>query len=156
MSAIHIIANAALGSIVSWSDGTPKPPERFTKKLAKWRNNNSCGRLIRKTGESTVGNFPMPACFTLHEQDFGSRGVIVLRVHRTFDADSTLCFSIVERPSIGLVLVLSRSGDDGELLYIAADRRDAEDWLTQHRYPDAILREVTPDDTTADIEGRVA
>ncbi len=74
MSAHTIIDNAPLGSIVTWSDGTPQPPARFNKKLAAWRTNNSTGRLVRKQGERGVGNIPRPACFTLHEADYGSSG----------------------------------------------------------------------------------
>ena len=49
MSAQHIYVSAPLGSIIRYSDGAPKPPVRFKRKLAVWENNNSGGRLVRKT-----------------------------------------------------------------------------------------------------------
>ena len=49
MSAQHIYMSAPLGSIIRYSDGTPKPPARFKRKFAAWENNNGGGRLVRKT-----------------------------------------------------------------------------------------------------------
>lgn len=41
MSAHTIFESAPIGAIVAWSDGTPRPPERHSKKLAAWENSNS-------------------------------------------------------------------------------------------------------------------
>jgi hypothetical protein len=155
MSAHTIIDNAPLGSIVAWSDGTPQPPARFIKKLAAWRTNNSTGRLVRKQGERGVGSIPRPACFTLHEADYGAGGVVAIRVHRTFSVESRLHFTIVERPSVGSVRVFDRAGDDPELVYLATNEIDAKEWLTRHGYPRAVLEEVTADEVGTDVvEGR--
>lgn len=157
MSAHTIFDNAPIGSIITWSDGTPQPPARFNKKLTAWRTNNSSGRLIRKQGARGVGNISLSACFTLHEADFGAGGVIAIRVHRTFSLDSRLAFAIVERPAIGSVRVFDRAGDDSELVYLAMHEADAREWLTRHGYPRAVLEEVTADEVGADtIEGRTA
>ena len=40
MSAQHIFDNTPLGSIIRYSDGSPKPPARFNKKLEQWESNN--------------------------------------------------------------------------------------------------------------------
>lgn len=56
MSAQLIFDLVPLGSIVTYSDGSPRPPERHRKKLAAWQNRNSGGRLIRKQAEARVGN----------------------------------------------------------------------------------------------------
>ena len=157
MSAHTFFDNAPIGSIVAWSDGTPQPPARFNKKLSTWRSNNSRGRLTRKQGERGVGNIAVPACFTLHEADYGAGGVIAIRVHRTFSLDSKLHFTIVERPAVGSVRVFDRAGDDAELVYLGANEDDAREWLTRHGYPRAVLQEVTADEVGADIvEGRTA
>ena len=37
---------------------------------------------------------------------------------------------------------MSRPGDLGELIHLAANRSEAEDWLTRHGYPEAELQEV--------------
>ena len=84
MSAHTIFESAPIGAIVAWSDGTPRPPERHSKKLAAWENSNSQGRLIRKQGGRDAGKLGSSGSFTLHEADFGAGGVIAIRVHRTF------------------------------------------------------------------------
>ena len=99
----------------------------------------------------------MPACFTLHEADYGAGGVIAIRVHRTFSLDSKLHFTIVERPAIGTVRVFAGAGDHAELVYFATHEADAKEWLSRHGYPRAVLEEVTADEVGADvIEGRAA
>lgn len=157
MSAQLIYDLVPVGSTLTYSDGSPRPPERHRKKLAAWENRNSGGRLIRKQAGARVGNTMIPASITLHEGDYGSQGTIVLRVHRTFSVNSELKFAVKERPAIGSVLVLDRSGDNAELVHLAANRAAAEEWLTRHGYPNAVLREVTADAEAADsVEGRAA
>ncbi|WP_413712574.1 hypothetical protein [Rhizobium sp. Rhizsp82] len=157
MSASLIYDLAPIGSIVAWSDGTPRPPERHKKKLAAWENRDSKGRLIRKQGKRGVGNVSLSPDFTLHEGDFGAGGVIAIRIHRTFSLDSELTFKVVERPSLGSVRVFDRAGPEAELVHLAGDRQVAEEWLTRHGYPHAVLEEVTADEVAADhVEGRAA
>ena len=153
----HLVLQAPIGSIIAWSDGTPRPPERHRRKLSAWQTNNSSGRLIRKQDERAVGSVTLPANFTLHEADHGAGGVIAIRIHRTFSLGSSLRFSVLERPAIGLILVLDRPGDDAELVYLAGNRADAEEWLTRHGYPNAVLSETRADAVAADaVEGRTA
>jgi len=153
----HTILSAPLGSIISWSDGTPRPPERHSKKLAVWKTRNSSGRLIRKEHSRALGGYTAPASFTLHEGDIGSRGTIVVTILRTFGVDSTLNFSVIERPPIGSIRVFDRPSPSQELIHLAADREAAEAWLKLHRHPLAVLEEVTGDEVAADhVEGRAA
>lgn len=157
MSAQLIYDLVPLGSIIQYSDDTPRPPERHRKKLAAWESHNSGGRLIRKQAEARVGTTTLPATITLHKGDYGSQGIIVMRVHQTFSVNSDLRFAVKERPATGSVLVLDRAGDDAELVYLAGNRADAEEWLTRHGYPNAVLSEITTDAVAADaIEGRTA
>ncbi|MDB5614986.1 MAG: hypothetical protein JWQ22_2639 [Devosia sp.] len=152
MSAQLIFDLAPLGATVSYSDGTPRPPERFRKKLAAWENRNSGGRLIRKVPARTAGSAVLAACITLHEGDYGGQGVVVLTVHRSFSV-----FVVTQCPAIGSVRILSRAGEDGELLHLADNRAAAEAWLTSHRYPGAIQDAVTADEVAASaVEGRAA
>ncbi|RWP98280.1 hypothetical protein [Mesorhizobium sp.] len=156
MSAQLIYDLVPLGSIVTYRDGTPRSPERHRKKLAAWENRNSGGRLIRKQAETRVGNTTLPASITLHKCDYGSQGTIVLRVHQSFSVNSDLNFAVKERPAIGSVLMLD-DGEDAELVYLASHRADAEEWLTRHGYPRAVLQEVTADAVAADtVEGSAA
>ncbi len=157
MSAHAIYDHAPIGSTIAWSDGTPRPPERFTRKLAAWLTNNGRGRLIRKQPGRGMGNLSLSASFTLHEADFGAGGVIALRVHRTFSLGSSLRFSVIERPAIGSVRVFDRAGEDAELVHLAPHRLAAEEWLSRHGYLQAVLEEITVDEVGAAIvEGRAA
>ncbi|CAN7662839.1 hypothetical protein [Pararhizobium sp. LjRoot238] len=157
MFAFLIYERAPIGSIVAWADGTPRPPERHRKKLAAWENRNSKGRLIHKQGKAGIGNVCLSPEFTLHEGDFGANGVITIRIHRTFSLDSNLIFKVIERPQLGHIRVFDRAGDNAELVHLAANRQAAEEWLTRHGYPNAVLEEVTADEVAADhVEGRAA
>jgi len=157
MSAHIIYDSAPLASVIRYSDGTPKPPERFRKKLATWKSRNSVGRLIRKEPPRERATYTSPACFVLHEGDFGEQGVVVLSISRTYTVESDLRFEIVERPVIGMVRILQDLGDSPELLHLAQDREAAERWLASNRYSRAYLEEVTADEVGADVvEGRTA
>lgn len=157
MSAQLIYDLVPLGSTVTYSDSTPRPPGRHRKKLASWESRNSGGRLIRKQAEARVGNTTLPATITLHKGDYGSQGTIVMRVHQTFSVNSDLRFAVKERPATGSVLVLDRAGDDAELVYVASHLADAEEWLSRHGHPNAVLSEITADAVAADaVEGRTA
>jgi hypothetical protein len=157
MSAQHVYVSAPLGSIIRYSDGTPKPPARFKRKLAAWENNNSGGRLIRKTPSRDMPSCFLPAGITLHQDDFGGAGVVVLRVYKTFSVNCALTFIVTELPKSGSVRVLDREGEAAELLHLAADRTAAEAWLASHRHPGAVLEDVTAAEVAATmIEGRAA
>ena len=157
MSAHLIYDCVSLGSVVRYSDGTPKPPARFRKKLAAWERRNGVGRLIRKEPPRERATYTSPACFTLHEGDFGQAGTIIVSVRRTYTVDSELRFEIAERPAIGMVRILQDLGDSPELLHLARDREAAERWLASNRYSRAYLEEVTADQVGADVvEGRTA
>lgn len=157
MSAQLIYDQAPLGAIIRYSDGTPRPPERHRRKLQAWENRNNRGRLVKKTAGRHTGEITFPGSFTLHEGDFASLAVIVLRVFRTFSIDNSLEFSVIEQPAVGSILVLDRPGDAGELAHVAQNRQAADEWLSRHGYPDAVLQEVTADQAAADhVEGRAA
>lgn len=157
MSAHIIYDTAPLGSVVRYFDSTPKPPDRFRKKLSAWKSRNGTGRLLKKEPPRERPTYSSPACFTLHEGDFGEGGVIVVSVRRTYSVESDLRFEIVQRPDIGSVRVLQLLGDNPELLHLAGDREAAERWLDNNPYSRAYLEEVTADEVGADvIEGRAA
>ncbi|MGO4642486.1 hypothetical protein AB4Z43_29030 [Mesorhizobium sp. 2RAF45] len=157
MSAHTIYDCASLGSVLRYSDGTARPPARFRKKLSAWERRNGTGRLVKKEPPRTRATYSSPACFTLHEGDFGQGGTVVTSVRRTWSVESDLRFEIVERPSIGMVRVLQDIGESPELLHLARDREAAERWLTNNPYSRAYLEEVSADEVGADvIEGGTA
>ena len=142
MSAQHIFDNTPLGSIIRYSDGAPKPPARFTRKLEHWERSNGSGRLIRKSPGREVGNHPFPASFTLHEGDFGGGGVVLIVLHRSFSVDTRLRFEVVESPKTGMVRVLAQDSCGTELLHLAANHETAAWWLKYHPHSNAVLEEV--------------
>lgn len=158
MSAFLIYDRAPLGALIRYSDGTPQPPARFTRKLAAWKRNNGLGRLIQKTPQRLLGNnHVLPASFTLHEGDFSSRGVVLITVQRTYSVDSELRFEVAERPAIGMIRVLQTFRDNVELLHLAEDREAAELWVAKTGHSETRFEEVTTDELCADVvEGRAA
>ena len=157
MSARSIFDHAPLGAIIQYSDCTPRPPERHRRKLQDWQRRNSSGRLMKKHAATCIGQTIIPASFTLDEGDFGSESIIVLKLFKTFSVGSDLTFTVTERPVTGSILIFDRSGDQGELVHVAAGMKDAEDWLSRHGYPNAILQTVNDEPTDGDpVEGRAA
>ena len=137
MSAQHIFDAAPLGALVRYSDGTPRPPARFTRKLSAWERNNGIGQLIKKAPGVQRPTYAMPAGFTLHHGDFGSGGVIVLVVTFSYLVTSPLLFDVVEVPRPGAVRVLTAWEGVDELRHLAVDQSAAEAWLAAHHYSNA-------------------
>jgi hypothetical protein len=148
MSAQQIFDNAPLGSIIRYSDGSPKPPVRFTKKLSLWERSNGSGRLIRKSPGHTAGNYPFPASITIHEGDYGGGGIVLIVLHRSFSVDTRLRFEVVETPALGSVRVLGQYGTGTELLHLAASHEAAASWLKLHPHSNAVLEEVMTEEPT--------
>lgn len=74
----EIFDNVPLGTIVAFSDGTPRPPDRFKRKLSDWENRNGKGRLVSKKGaEDRSRNWDVDR-FTLNTANYGSDGLIAL------------------------------------------------------------------------------
>ena len=78
MSAHTIYDCASLGSVIRYCDRTARPPARFRKKLSAWESRNGTGRLAKKEPPRERPTYTSPACFTLHEGDFGQGGIIVV------------------------------------------------------------------------------
>lgn len=150
MSAHLIFDTAPLGALVRYFDGTPRPPARFAKKLAAWRQRNGVGRLTRKQPARERPTYVSPPSFTLHEGDFAAGDVIIVTVSRTFPLDSDLRFAIVEHPPLGAVRILQDMGENAELLHLATSREAAELWLATNRYSRARIEDVSADEAAAD------
>lgn len=152
MSARLVFDEAPLGALIRFSDGAPKPPLRFAKKLAAWRRSNGVGRLIRKTPPSNRGGYVDPGSITLHEGDFGGHGVVVLIVHRTHGLDSDLSFEILDKPTPGSWRVVRPFGETTELLHLAGDRSTAESWLSANLHPNARIEPVENEASAAPLQ----
>ena len=145
MSATMIIDSAPLGSLIRYTDGSPKPPARFTKKLAAWERSNGVGRLVKKEPPRPYATWTAPASFTLHEGNFSSDGVILVTILRSHSADSRLIFEVAEEPKAGQVRVLLDFGGNAELLHLAESVSAAELWVAKEGYRNARLEFVAED-----------
>ncbi|WP_425074700.1 hypothetical protein [Sagittula sp. S175] len=142
MSATTIIDTAPLGALIRYTDGSPKPPPRFTKKLAAWERSNGVGRLVKKEPPRPYATWTAPASFTLHEGNFASDGVILVTIMRSHSADSALVFEVAEEPKPGQVRVLLDFGGNTELLHLAESVTAAELWIAKEGYRNARLEIV--------------
>ena len=142
MIAKTIYDTAPLGATITYSDGAPQPPVRFTKKLAVWKRSNGAGRLVRKTPPVMRGSLSAPAAITLHEGDITSGGTLLVVVHCTHDVDSALHFEIAGMPKEGSWRVVQPYGETVELLHLAETRAAAGAWLKSNRYSGARIESV--------------
>ena len=145
MSAKTIIDTAPLGALIRYIDGCPKPPARFTKKLAAWERSNGVGRLLKKEPPRPYPTWTAPASFTLHEGNFSSDGVILVTIMRSHSADSVLIFEVTEEPKAGQVRVLLDFGGNTELLHLAESIIAAELWIAREGYRNARLEIIGSD-----------
>ena len=155
MSATTIIDTAPLGALIRYTDGSPKPPARFTKKLAAWERSNGVGRLVKKEPPRAYPTWTAPASFTLHEGNFSSDGVILVTIMRSHSADSALVFEVAEEPKPGQVRVLLDFGGNTELLHLAESITAAELWIAKEGYRNARL-EIVGDEEGERADGMVA
>ena len=142
MSATKIFDQAPLGALIRYTDSSPKPPARFTKKMAAWERSNGVGRLVKKEPTRSYPTWTAPASFTLHEGNFSSDGVILVTIMRSHSADSRLVFEVIEEPKVGQVRVLLNFGGSTELLHLASSVTAAELWIAKEGYRNARLQVV--------------
>ncbi|WP_263588852.1 hypothetical protein [Sphingopyxis sp. GC21] len=112
--------------------------------MRDWERENGSGRLVARAPASDR----LPATFTLHLGNFGSKGVIIMVMRRQFDTDSAELFEIAELPKPGMVRVLTSHGDREELLHLAADMGSAERWMEANDYSN-MRAEIVSDPSAA-------
>ena len=135
----------ALGHAYSLYRRQPKPPARFTKKLAAWECSNGVGRLVKKEPPRPYPTWATPASFTLDEENFSSDGVILVTIMRSHSVDSQLTFEVAEGPQPGQVRILLDFGGSTELLHLAKSVTVVELWIARERYRNARLEFVRED-----------
>lgn len=144
-----------LGAVLRYFDGTPRPPERFTRKLRAWQRHNSSGRLVEKSSPSSIGASNYPAAFILHEGTYTSDGTPILIVRCHYFVTTDLRFEVIERPQPGMVRVLTRWNGKDELQHLAPDMAAAERWMQSNRYSNLVTEAVGEDEGTLQL-GRAA
>ena len=143
VSAEALVEAAPLGALVSYSDGRPRPPARFKRRLVEWRRFNGVGRLDSVTPAERRGTHEVPARFVLHVGDFGLFGAIALTVRMCFDARSPLTFSVVDAAP-GAVVGVVTDGAHLELVDAFADIDAASCWLARRLDERASLSRCSP------------
>ena len=134
MSALDIYCLAPLGAKIRFSNGEPRPPDRFTRKVRAWEENNGSGTLVQWSPGRENGTWSSPPTFGLHIATYASSGVPIIVLRRIYSTISQLQFEIVERPRAGMARILTTIGEGDELQHLAKDEAAAQSWLTRHRY----------------------
>jgi len=139
----EVIEQARLGAILKFSNGQPKPPARFKRKLAAWEQDNSMGQLteIHRPYKSAFRSYPH---ITLKIASYTSKKIEIAQFYRSFSMGSPILFTIFGIPDPGTVLVLRHQKNEHAdvLLHHANSRTDAEAWLSMNRYPPSIIQEI--------------
>jgi hypothetical protein len=143
MFAKDIFDLAPLGARIGFSDGSPRPPDRFRKKLLAWENDNGVGRLTAKQPARLMGSYLSPAGFNLHLGDYGSQGVTIIVITRCYQVTSRLDFEILDVPQPGMVRVVTDYQGAAELRHLASDMAAAQRWAENNRYSDMRFDVVT-------------
>lgn len=90
LTAAALFALTPMGATIRFTDGTPKPPARFTKKVAEWERSNGLGVYVEQKAEDRTS----PAHFaieTIRMSHFRSRSIR--------DVNSALRYEIVRLPA---------------------------------------------------------
>jgi hypothetical protein len=103
-----IFASAPLGTVVAFSDGTPRPPERFNKKLRAWKSRNGTGLLVSKRASEGVREWDKDR-FTLCIGEYRSGMIVALIVNMTYSTDSDLTFAVERYDEAGRFALLTHS-----------------------------------------------
>ncbi|CUX80010.1 hypothetical protein Ga0058931_0708 [Roseibaca calidilacus] len=142
MSATTIIDTAPLGALIRYTDGSPKPPARFTKKLAAWERSNGVGRLVKKEPPRPYPTWTAPASFTLHEAISPLTGSSSSPSCAAIRLTALWSSRVAEEPKPGQVRVLLDFGGNTELLHLAESITAAELWIAKEGYRNARLEIV--------------
>jgi len=120
MNGLELFALAPLGARVAFTDGTPRPPERFNKKLATWKGNNAEGFFVGVTPND--GKPWSSDSFVLQ-----TRSGPFLIVNQHFDAKTTKTFEVTP-PAPGTILAYGDFGGRIEIKHVWANIEQARDW----------------------------
>lgn len=139
-SAQSIFDTAPLGAVITYTDGTPRPPARFTNQVSKWSRNNGSGVLVAKlpnTRADGASVFALRAGSAYIDRD------AVLVMNTGFDTNSDLHFAVDRAPTPGHILCLNGSDRDRQVLAIARTQGEADTWAERNRFSSITLETVS-------------
>lgn len=124
-----LLKEMPLGAVVSFSDGTPRPPERHKRKLRDWERNNGTGELVEVLAKRTDKEWDADT-FTL--QTYTSD---VLTVNRPVNVPtSPLEYEIVKRAEPGTILAYRASEGRITVTHIWPTQQAALAWARRRSY----------------------
>lgn len=140
-----VFATAPLGAVIRFSDGTPRPPERFKRKLSDWQNRNDAGRLTERQASKGRGEYDRDS-FSLRTGDYVSdTGVTLMTVNRSFRdyPGDTTRFEIVAYPAAGRFAAVGHSEHTGDSwLGDFATMAEAEAKAERNRYSNPTIHRI--------------
>jgi len=126
MNAKELYDLKPFGALVRYSDGTPKPPARHTKKVADWEKRNGQGFFVQANPpydhEGSVASITLKLIQSDH-----------FHYNQGFSVNSSLNFE-VEMPAPGTVMTYSPWRDDIEIANVHANYDDYLAWCVRNRY----------------------
>lgn len=150
-----LVYDLPIGTLIRFSDHIPEPPANRQGDLAVWRLFNGIGRLARKDPPPHCSPLAQPASITIRMADFGEHGAVGFTFALGEPSTAAMRFEVLQLPPVGSVRILTRDGDNTELLHLAEDESAAVAWLARHPVPAAIFDPVTADEIAAMlVEGR--
>jgi len=141
-----IFDETRLGDMISYSDGTPRPPARHTKKLRDWENNNSGGRLVNKGAARYFGY-----SFTLQKKLSGPIASVIGKYSTVIPLTSFYKFEIISRLPVGAWRVIRCLTTAHELEFWSESKEEAETFLKEHNHGnDLVLDQVSEEPSQYD------
>lgn len=150
-SAQYVFDVISLGTIIAFSDGTPKPLACHKRKRNRWEDRNGTGELIRKTHMANYKTYSLPASMTLLVSKVRENGIGLVVRQYSFNVDTDLQFEVVKTPTPGSIHIVKRNTRGSALLHTAEGHKSADGWLEKHLQIDCMSEVVMPEVPTLHI-----
>ncbi|WP_019998516.1 hypothetical protein [Aureimonas ureilytica] len=134
MSLHTLIESSPLGATLLVSNGKPRPPERFNRKLSDWNRENYVGTLVAT--EMAPGQRP---AIMVRKGSLEDNALVIFSAR--YPLDTSLRFEVKRRPTPGSARVVR--ANRRELLHLAANHAGAVKWLADNLISDAVIEIVT-------------
>lgn len=109
-SAQYVFDTISLGTIIAFSDGTPKPLACHKHKRNRWEDRNGTGELNRKTHMANYKTYSVPAGITLLVNKGRENEISLVVTQYSFIADTDLRFQVAKIWAPGSVHIVKQSG----------------------------------------------
>ncbi len=135
MNARELFALSPYGATVRFSNGQPKPPARFNKKLREWESHNSAGRFVRAEQADPSAQYSREG-FVLQTR----HAIIIMQM--CFGLEGSNTFEIEQTPPPGTILAFTKFGRDLELQAVCLTEGEARKWWDRNRHSTSRILEI--------------